>query len=146
MKQYKTTLTDDEIDRVVKSSISSKARIFPSNKIIYAKRKKDKVILKGLFCRATALINEIDGEKYVEIKTRFRLQYYFVFIFIVVFISMFLFADNVTINGETDPGIFTRLGFVLVGFLLFSLPVGIFVKLRSDYKKIVIDKLQLQEV
>jgi ABC-type polysaccharide/polyol phosphate export permease len=95
-----------------------------------------------------AKIEKIDNESRLEMKTRFRLPFYFFASFLLVFFTFFtynlIFGDNVTINGNSDPNLLERFGFVLVLLITFSIPIGIFIGLKTDFVKRIERELKLK--
>jgi hypothetical protein len=148
MTVYRTILTTDEFDNFVNSIPRSGMLVFANNKVLNAKREDHTLTLKGLFFKTTATINSMDTEStgtesIVIMKTRYRLPFYFITLFLLVFLFMFMFAEKVTINGNPDPSTLDRLGFVMIGLLLFLIPITLFVKLKSDFIKNIEQELKL---
>lgn len=144
MAEYKTILTVKEIDAFVKSVPSYQVFFFVTNKIIYAERQDKSIILKGLFFSTKAKVVNTDHETIIVMNTKCRFYLYLISLFVLAFFSILFFVDNVTINGHTDPSIIERLIFTLIGLVFFSIPLGIFVKLKSDFIKQIENELKLK--
>jgi len=149
MTKYRTILSSDEIDNSLNSIPKDQALFLPTNKVIYANRKGNTATLKGLFFKTKAKIEIIDNESRIEMKTRFRLPLYFFVSFLLVFFCFFtynlIFEDNVTINGNSNPNLLERFGFMLVVLIIVSIPIGIFIGLKTDFAKGIERELKLKK-
>jgi hypothetical protein len=88
-----------------------------------------------MFCKAFWESNKQENTQSIELKVRLRRQFVFIGVFLLVFFSGFLLGENVTINGNSNPSIWERIGFVLVGLTLFSIPCSILLSLKSEFEK-----------
>jgi hypothetical protein len=56
--------------------------------------------------------------------------------------SGFIWGENVTINGESDPTLWKRIEFVSIGLALFSIPTLILLRLRNNFERKVKDLIK----
>ncbi|MFT6845092.1 MAG: hypothetical protein ACJAUV_001282 [Flavobacteriales bacterium] len=122
-------------DIVAKVNSERRSMIFPTNDITYVRIKNDTLEFCGMFCKAFWESNKQENTQSIELKVRLRRQFVFIGVFLLVFFSGFLLGENVTINGNSNPSIWERIGFVLVGLTLFSIPCSILLSLKSEFEK-----------
>jgi hypothetical protein len=119
-----------------------KVRIFPSNAIIYAKLREDKVVLTGIFCKAVGEITNENETLTLDLSIKLRRYFLLVGAFVLLFFAGFIFSDNVTINGDSDPSIWKRLAFTAIGLLMLSLGVFALSKVRRSFENRVMEKIK----
>ncbi len=145
MEEYSTTKCNDELFQLAQSLIKNGAVLLPSNNVIYSKRKGNTILVKGLFFKTTITTKKRELGTLVKMKTRFRAPIIFLSIFTLVFLLAFLFGNNVTINGNPNPNIIDKSGFVLVGFTIFSIPFAILINSKSRFQKKLEKELGLKK-
>jgi len=107
---------------------------FPSNKIIKAKVKNSEFILQSMFCKGIGQFKSRQGSLEIDLKIRLKRQFIFLGIFIIIFLTSFIWSQNVTINGDSNPSIWHRIGFAVVGLACFSIPTLILLRLRNRFE------------
>jgi hypothetical protein len=127
------------VDRI---NSGQKFRFFPTNEITYAKLKSDRLLISGMFCKGIGQITDQNDSLTIDLKVRLRRQFTFIGLFVLFLLSGFIWGENVTINGDTDPSIWKRIGFVLIGLAFFSIPILILRKLRSDFEKKILELIE----
>ncbi len=133
--QHRSQYTTSEIEERL-TFLVHKGQIFlPTNRALFIVRKGDEFILKGLLCITRVKISKAGDVTNLELRSRFNWVVYFILAFLAIFFSAFLFSDNVTLNGNSDPTFLEKLGFVAIGLTLFSVPIFIVVKLKSNFEK-----------
>jgi hypothetical protein len=133
--QHRSQYTTSEIEERL-TSLVHKGQIFlPTNRALFIARKGDEFILKGLLCITRVKISKAVDVTNLELRSRFNWPVYFILGFLAIFFSAFLFSDKVTLNGNSDPTFLEKLGFVATGVALFSVPIFIAVKLKSNFEK-----------
>ncbi|MFZ1664937.1 MAG: hypothetical protein WBO28_01695 [Flavobacteriales bacterium] len=120
------------IDRI---NGGSKILFFPSNKIMQGKLENNEFEMSGLFCKAKGQINELNDSSTLDLKVRLKTVFYVLGIFIVLFMTSFLWVENVTINGDSEPTIWKRIVAVAIGLLVFLIiPRLILNVLKNDFE------------
>jgi len=142
--QYRSQLTPSEIEEQLNSLTHKGLVFFPTNKILYISKKDKRLIIKGIICTTKVTIEKTDTATELELRTNYNWTFYFLQAFLATFFLAFIFSDNVTINGNQDPSILQKLGFVVIGVVLFSIPVAIVAKLKADFIKQIEKKIQLK--
>ena len=119
-----------------------KPLIFPTNKITHAELNNDKLEFSGIFCKGIGLIDEQKDLITIDLKVRLKRQFILVGIFIVLFFSGFIWGENVTINGDSNPSIWKRIGFFTIGLAFLSVPFFILRKLRNEFEGKIIELIK----
>lgn len=127
------------VDRI---NSGQKFRLFPSNEITNAQLKSDKLQINGMLCKGIGQIDKQKDNLTIDLKVRLKRQFTFSGIIVLLLLSGFIWGENVTINGDTDPSIWKRIGFVSIGLAFFSILVLILRKARSDFKKKIIELVE----
>lgn len=107
--------------------------VFFTNRIIYAKRNNDVLYLKGTFFTSKVKFLNKDNEISYSLKTKYSWKLYLVFLFQLVFISLIIFGNKVTINGNSKPDWPLRVGYVFVVLVFFAVLAMIFKGLKTKF-------------
>ena len=110
-------------------------RFFPTNKITQAKLKNSKLVVNGMFCKGVGQLKEQNDSLDIDLKVRIKRQFVFFGLFILILLCSFIWGENVTINGDSDPIIWKRIGFVSISLAFFSIPTLILFRLRNNFEK-----------
>ena len=124
MKTVTINVSPNEIDGYVKSRLTGlRFSPFALFSVGRMKRSKDKLKVYGYFYSAKGqFIRENDADKLVlELNVSLALKA--VFLVVYLFLGVFLFYDKVTINGQSDPSMFERIKFVVVGVIAWTIPL-----------------------
>ena len=138
MKQIYSGNIENLSSVVKKINSGRKFRFFPNNEIT----KADKLLISGMFCKGIGRIGKQNDFLTVVLKVRLRRQFAFIGIFVLIFLSAFIWGEHVTINGDSDPTIWKKIGFITLGLAFFSIPTVLLLKLRADFEKKIIDKIK----
>jgi hypothetical protein len=141
MKQIYSGNIESISSLVDKINCTQKTSFFAINEITYAKLKNNKLVLSGMFCKGIGQLEKRDDFIDIELKVRLRRPFAFFGIFILVLLSGFIWGENVTINGDSDPSMWKRIGFFLIGLAFFSITTLLLRKLRKDFEKKIIQLL-----
>ena len=121
------------VDRI---NNGQKFRFFPTNEITHAKLKKDKFEVSGMFCKGIGQLDEHNDSINIDLKVRLRRQFVFIGLFVLILLSGFIWGENVTINGDSNPTLWKRIGFVSIGLIVFiAIPSFILTHVRNDFKR-----------
>lgn len=112
-------ISADDIDAWVhKVGQKSTFRLLPTNSILSVRRTSSKIKIDGMLMSADGHLS--DSASDLEITVRIRTTFKLAFFLGLVFILFFLFAAQVTLNGNPDPTVLERLVFVSVGLALWT--------------------------
>lgn len=127
----------DNISAIVdKINNERKYQFFPTNEITHAKLNNNSFVISGLVCKAVGKLQMQNGYLNIDLKVRLKRQFIFIGLFVLFFISGIILGEKVTINGDSDPNIWERIGFASILFVIFFLiPVLVLMKLRFDFEK-----------
>ncbi len=127
------------VDRI---NSGKKWKFFSLNEITYAKLKNNRLVLSNLFCKGIGHLEEQEDFIDIELKVRLRRQFVVIGFFFLLLLSGFIWGENVTINGDSDPSIWKRIGFVSIGLAFFSFITLILRKYRSDFEKKILELIK----
>ena len=109
-------------------------QLFPSNEITKAKLQNGKLVLRGVFYKGVGRLMERENAITVVLKVRLRKSFVFMGCFALILLSRFIWGENVTINGDSDPELWKRIGLVCIGLVGFiAIPGFILRRLRNDF-------------
>jgi hypothetical protein len=113
-----------------------KFRFFPTNEITHAKLQNDKFEVSGMFCKGIGQLDEQKDSINIDLKVRLKRVFVFIGLFVLILLSGFIWGENVTINGDSDPTLWKRIGFVSSGLVVFiAIPSFILTQVRNDFKR-----------
>jgi hypothetical protein len=127
------------VDRI---NNGQKLRFFPSNEITHAKLKNHKFEVYGLFCKGIGQLEEQKDSLTIDLKVKLKRQFTFIGLFVLILLSGFIWGENVTINGDSDPTLLNRIGFVAIGLAFFAIPTLILFRLRNGFERKVKDLIK----
>ncbi|MFD2163713.1 hypothetical protein ACFSJU_14985 [Paradesertivirga mongoliensis] len=134
--KIQTDLNIQEIDQRISDIQKKETRliIFPSpNKIRYANRDGDKLILTNSTFRAFGNINI--SKKEILVKIEISTVYKIAGIVTLLLFSVSVLFNKVTINGNANPSVYEKLTYLGFCLLLLLIPVLILLKQKSDFQK-----------
>jgi|TARA_B110000238_G_C15743791_1_gene276226 hypothetical protein len=117
-------------------------RFFPTNEITHAKLKNDKFEINGMLCKGIGKFDEQKDFLSIDLKVRLKRPFTLSGLFVLILFSGFIWGENVTINGESDPTLWKRIEFVSIGLALFSIPTLILLRLRNNFERKVKDLIK----
>ncbi|MGV6860193.1 MAG: hypothetical protein ACWA41_00385 [Putridiphycobacter sp.] len=121
------------VDRINNRSI---IRFFTTNEITHAKLKKDTIVLSGKICKAIGQLDEHKDSIHIDLKVRLRREFVFFGLLVLIILSGFIWGENVTINGDSNPTLSQRIEIVAIGLIVFlAIPSFILRQVRNDFKR-----------
>ena len=124
-------ITTSDLDNCASSHKDAPTFLLPTNSILKIQRTTNQIYIATMFLTATGHVDE--NTKDLNIKIRSRIVFQIIYFLGLIFILSFLFAKDVTLNGNTNPSFFQKLTFVSVGLLLWSSPILLFIGLKRDF-------------
>jgi len=113
-------------------------RFFPTNAIIHARISDHEIVFSGLYCKAIGLIKEQN----IDLRVQLKRQFVFIEFFVFFLFSSTLWSENVTINGESEPSMWLRIGIFSIGIVILVILTLILISLKKDFENKVIDLIK----
>lgn len=118
-------------------------RFFPTNEITHAKLENNVFEVSGILFKGVGQIEEQKDSVSIDLKVRLKSQFVFIGLFVIILLSGFIWGENVNINGDSDPALWKRIGFVSVGLVIFiAIPSIILKQLKYKFKKKVVNLIK----
>ena len=112
-----------------------KIQFLPTNIITRAKLENNEFELSGIFRKAIGKIEEQKDSASIDLRVRLKRHFTFIGVLIVLLLTTFLWAENVTIDGDSAPSLLKRLSYVSIGLILFVvIPSRILKWMKADFE------------
>ena len=142
---YISELNIKEIKEHSNSLSNSKYLSNPVTKILYTSYKAGKVLLLGYFYKAIVRIDDFKSSSNIELKVKYNFSVQIILAMIILLLFSFIYQDNVTINGNSNPTIIERLQFVGIGCAMLAIPVLVIVNMKASFYNRIVKELKLKK-